>query len=249
MWDGSLGSCGGWSTPTGWISYRSIYPTVWPRTFRKRSVPTCETTSSAGAGLRTDSGLIAFGAGNVGKLDPAASESERMTTVLDLTIWRQAGIPDEARDQLTLDLIAHIPWEDIVYFRTCGRLTALKDLHVRMPDLEALDLRSVPLYPTLSVLDSQDGSQAQERFPPSLQHLFLEELILNGYDWVHLIAFLFRRASSGNGLDSFRNGGPCHMCAPVGQRICGMVRRLKIEDGCRESWCPFGSCLRETYWW
>ena len=189
-------------------------------------------------------GLIAFGAGDVGELHPSTSKSGRMTTFFHLTIWGQVLFPDDVRNQLTLDLIGHIPREEIAYFRTCERLAAIKDLRVRMSNLKAMDLGVIPLYPTFSVLDSQGGSQVEERIPPSLQLLFLGELILNGYDLIHLIAFLHRRASSGNALDSLRIEGPCHMCLEVSLRVRSMVRRLKIDEGCLDSWCPFGRCLQ-----
>jgi len=202
-----------------------------------------ESPNGLGISLSTY-GIIVLGAGDVGKLHPSTSQSERMTTFLHLTIWGQAAFPDDVRNQLTLDLIAHIPREEITYFRTYERLATIKDLRVRMPNLKGMDFEGIPLYPTFSMLDPQDGSQAEERIPPSLQHLFLKALLLNGYDWVHLIAFLFRRASSGNPLDSLRIDGPCHMCVGVSRRVREMVRRLEIDEKCWDSWCPFGRCLK-----
>ena len=200
--------------------------------------------SPNGLGISLSSyGLIAFGVGDVGELHPSTSSSERMATFFHLTIWRQLAFPDEVRDQLTLDLIAHIPQEEIAYFHTHQRLAAIKDLRVRMPNLKALDFERIPLYPTFSALESQGGSRAEESIPPSLQDLFLGELILSGHDWIHLFAFLSRRGSAGNWLDSLRIDGPCHMCVEVSQRIRSMVRRFKIDEECVYSWCPFGSCL------
>jgi len=188
-------------------------------------------------------GFITFGAGDVGELHPSTSRLERMATFFFLSIWGHVAYPDDVRDQLTLDLITHVPREEIVYLRTGERLAAITDLPVRMPNLKAMDLEAIPLYPTFPVLVSQDGAQVEERFPPSLQHLFLRELLLNGFDWIYLIGFLYRRASSGNPLDSLRIDGPCHMCLEVSRRVRGMVRRLEIDDGCLDSWCPFGHCL------
>ena len=188
--------------------------------------------------------FISFGAGDVGELHPSTSRSERMAAFLYLNICHQQPLPDDVRDQLALDLIAYIPREEIAYFRTRERLAAVKDLPVRMPNLKALDFQAIPLYPTFSVvLDSPDGSQVEEVIPSTVKHLFLGNLILNGYDWVHLIAFLTRRVSAGNWLGSLRIDGPCHMCEEVSAGVRGVVGRLEIEDGCLESWCPYGSCL------
>jgi len=187
-------------------------------------------------------GLITFHVGDVGEFHPSTSESARMVSFLSITFGLDQALPGDVQERGTLDLIAHIPREEIVYFRAGGTLAAVEDLRVQMPNLKALDLFMVPLYAAFQTPE-QDGSHVHEKFPPSLQHLFLERLIVNGYDWVPLIVFLTRRASSGNQLDSLLIGGPCHMCSRMAEGVRGIVRRFHIGKGCLESWCPFGRCL------
>ena len=187
-------------------------------------------------------GFIVFHVGDVGGLHPSTPRPERMVPFLRILVALDQMHPPQVWENLTLDLIAHTPREEIVYFRAGRTLAAIEDLRVQMPNLTALDLFMVPASSALSVPVSQDGSHVEERSPPSLQHLFLEHLV-DSFDWVPLIGFLARRASSGNQLDSLRIDGPCHMCLRVTQRVGDMVRRFEIDDGCLYSWCPIGTCL------
>ena len=170
-------------------------------------------------------GLLAFHVGDPGDFHPSTSDSARMASFLSITFGLGQAVPGDALERGTLELITHTPRKEIVYFRACGTLTAVADLRVQMPNLKALDLFMVPLSVIFEIPD-QDGSYAQERFPPSLQHLFLERLIVNGYDWVPLIVFLSSRASSGNKLDSILIGGPCHMCS----RVADGIRDIQCSD-------------------
>ena len=200
--------------------------------------------SRNGLGLFTSSSnCIVFNVGDPGRIRPMVLEAARMASFVTITI-RLNQAPGNVRllQKLTLDLIAYTPREKITYFRTCGSLEALEDLGVQMPNLKTLDLIRVPLSAAFP-MPGQGVSQAHERFPPSLQQLFLERMNLNAYGWLPLTTFLSHRASSGNKLSSLLIDGPCHMCFRVSQGIRGVVRELKVDDGCLKSWCPTGDCL------
>jgi hypothetical protein len=204
----------------------------------------CRGRSRDGLGLSLSSlgSLIVFHVGNVGGLR-STSERERMVSFMEFTIGLDP-VPGDVQEKVTLDLIAHIPREDVIYFRACGSLTVVEDLRAQLPNLKVLDLHMVRLYAAFSTPISEDGSHVQERFPPSLQHIYLGRLIVNGYDWIPLVAFLARRASVGNQLDSLIIDGPCHMCSTTAEGIRRIVRtQFWVNKGCLESWCPFGSCL------
>ena len=204
----------------------------------------CRGRPRNGLGLVLSSGrYITFNVGDAGRPDPSNSAFSRMSLFMWVTVGMDRALSDDALDKLTLDLIAHTPREEIVYFRTCGSLEAVKDLDAQMPNLKALDLFRVPLsavFPTLS----QDGSRVHKRFPPSLQHLLIRRPNLTTNGWNPLITFLSHRSSSGNQLDSLLISGPCHMCSRVTQRVMDVVQKFEIDDECLESWCPFGNCLR-----
>ena len=205
---------------------------------RRRS----RTSNGLGLSISCPGSIVIFHAGGVTELHPSTPQSERMVSFVQITIGFNQILPVE-REKVTLDLIAHTPREEIAYFRACQTLAAVEDLRVQMPNLKALDLYMVPLCTAFLEPDFRAGSHVQENFPPSLQHLFLERLVMNGYDWIPLTAFLFRRASSGNQLDSLRVDGLCHMCSELAEKIGGMVQRFKIDQRCLVSWCPFGTCL------
>lgn len=199
--------------------------------------------SRDGLGLSLSSlgSLIVFHVGNVGALH-STSQRDRMVSFMEFTIGLDP-VPGDVQEKVTLDLLAYTPREEVVYFQACGSLTVVEDLRVQLPNLKVLDLLIVRLYAAFSTPISEDGSHVQERFPPSLQHIYLGRLIVNGYDWIPLVAFLARRASVGNQLDSLIIDGPCHMCSTTTEGIRRIVRtQFWVNKGCLESWCPFGSC-------
>ena len=157
--------------------------------------------SRDGLGLSLSSlgSLIVFHVGNVGGLH-STSERERMVSFMEFTIGLDP-VPGDVQEKVTLDLIAHTPRVDVVYFQACGSLTVVDDLRAQLPNLKVPDLHMVRLYAVFSTPISEDGSHVQERFPP-LQHIYLGRPIVNGYDWIPLVTFLARRASVGNQLDS-----------------------------------------------
>lgn len=168
--------------------------------------------SRRGLGLSLScGGYITFIVGNASRMNPSTSISSRMVPFMSITVGFDQAVPEDVLEKLTLDLIAHTPREEIVYFRTSENLEAVKDLGAQMPNLKALDLLKVPLSAVFPMLD-QNGPRADEMSPPSLQQLFLG-LLVKSYDWVPLIDFLIHHASSGNQLDSLRIDGPCHMCS------------------------------------
>lgn len=178
----------------------------------------------------------------VGDADGFYPSTLRTASFTSIYLQLDEALPKDAPDKLTLDLIAHMPREEIVHFQTCGSLEVVKDLRVQMPALKTLDLLMVPLY-TVFPTQNQDASHVHERFPPSLKHLFLERLQLGAYGWLPLLVFLSNRAASGNRLDSVRIDGLCHMCSKLGRGIRSMVREFEITGECAESCCPFDACM------
>ena len=199
--------------------------------------------SRNGLGLcLSSSTYITFSVGDVHKFHPSTSLPPQMDSFVSTTVGLNQALPDNVLGKLALDLIAHTPREEVVYFRTCSSLEAVKDLRGLLPNLKALDLYRVPLSAVFPTLDP-DGYRALQIFPPSLKFLCLHRPHLNAYNWAPLITFLSHRASSDNQLDTLLIGGPCHMCSLVSLRVRKMVREFKIDDECLESWCPLGSCL------
>ena len=202
----------------------------------------CRGMSRDGLGVCLSSySSITLNIGDVSRLDSSASILSRMISFVSISVWLDQALPKDALEKLSLDFITYTPREEIVHFRSCGNLEALKDLGARMPNLKALDLLRVSLSAVFQA-PGQGRPYVDEMFPPSLQHLFLGQLVSNGWEWPLFIAFLSRRESSGNRLDSLRIEGPCHMCWRVSEEVRDAVRRFNIDDECLESWCPFDRC-------
>ena len=200
--------------------------------------------SPNGLGLSlTTSSYITLNVGDAVRLQHSTSVLSQMNSFASITIGVDGALPEDALDRLTLDLISHTPREEIAYFRACGSVEAAKDLRVQMPNLKTLGLYGVPLSAVFP-MPEQDGFRVHERFPSSLQYLFLERPHLGIYNWIPLITFLSHRSSSGNQLNSLLINGPCHVCFRVTRRIRDIVGKLKVGDECQESWCPFSSNCR-----
>ena len=84
-------------------------------------------------------GYTTFTVGNAGRMDLSTSISSRMAPFMSITVGFDQAVPEDVLEKLTLDLIAHTPREEIVYFRTSGNLEAVKDLGTQTPNLKALD--------------------------------------------------------------------------------------------------------------
>jgi len=124
-----------------------------------------------------------------------------------------------------LDLIAHTPRDEIVYLHTRGEPVTTKDISAQMPNLRALRSTVIPL-PAASPEPNLDGD---EKILPSLQHIFLEELVIDSGDWSPLMTFLAHRASSGNRLGSLTIDNSPYVCLEVQEGIRRMVQELRIQ--------------------
>ena len=128
--------------------------------------------------------------GDVGGLCPSTPVSERMVPFVAITIDSVQTPPDDSRERIILDLIAHTPQDEIVYLRTYGNPTVMGSIYTRLPNLRALYAGTIPLsavFPKRSIRDNG--------ILPFLQHIFLERVVSDGGDWTPLTTFLSRRAS------------------------------------------------------
>ena len=201
-------------------------------------------TPRKGLGLFISSGTlgsVVFTLGVPQEFSPSPSIEARMYAFVSINVELDQA-QQSLLEGLTLDLIAHIPRDDVVYFRTCGNLAVVKNLRVQLPNLQTLDLLRLPL-PAIFPRVDRHPSDMQEILPPSLQHIFMKQAFVGSLNWLPLVAYLTRRAASGNRLDSLLIDGPCHVCWSVTVKVKALVREFKIDRQFTRSWCPFGSCL------
>jgi hypothetical protein len=146
-----------------------------------------------------------------------------MDKFVDITIYLDQVLPNT---DATLDLIAHAPREDIVYFRTNGRPVTTQTISTRFPHLRALHYEGTPLS---TAFPGPNPDEHPDVFP-SLQRVNLDRVIVPHGDWGPLITFLARRASSGRRLDILEINGPVSIRAEVMESIKGVVGVFRLTD-------------------
>ena len=122
-----------------------------------------------------------------------------------------------------LDLIAHVPGEDVVYFKTFGNSVTMENIRPRFPNLRALTFGRACLR---TMFPESDVGRDKGTLL-SLQRMSLEGLVDNHGDWSPLVAFLACRVSSGNRLDILEVSRSRPMSREVMKVVRGMVRELK----------------------
>ncbi|KAF9653350.1 hypothetical protein BDM02DRAFT_3182879 [Thelephora ganbajun] len=171
-------------------------------------------------------GFIAFHVGDVGGIDFSAPAPGEMNKFVVIRIELNQMLPKDRVGEAILNLITHVPREEIVYFRAHGESIAMEDTLAHLPHLRALHLVGTSLSaafprPTLD----NDG-----KIFPSLQHITLDKVIVGGADWSLLMIFLTRRASSGSKLDTLEITGSYVMHPRVEKSIKRMVRKFRAPE-------------------
>ena len=164
---------------------------------------------------------------------PALHVADVGETDLSTLVWGQTPLfvmiamefdqaPQGLSEKWFLDLIPHIPRDEVVYFHSLADPAAIEDAFAQFPNLRALHSNYVPL----SDVFPESNLDGNKRFPPSLQHVILELPDVDEVDWSPLTAFLASRASSGNRLDSLTVVGS-HMSPRVEGHVRNMVREFR----------------------
>ena len=103
-------------------------------------------------------------------------------------------LPDQAIPQdVTLDLIAHIPLDELVDFRSEREGVYMGSVYARFPNLRTLRFDGTPLATIFPKLNPG----GDEGIFLSLQRIFLHQLVVDDGDWSPLTTFLSHRISTG----------------------------------------------------
>ena len=156
-----------------------------------------------------------------------------------LNLHMQLGRPGGLLEKGLLDLVAHTPLEDIVRFESSCGFATVENICAQFPNLRALrlGLLMIPL-PTMSPESTMDGD---EEVLPSLQHIEFRGRPYRD-DWSPLMAFLTRRASSGDRLRSLTIS-ESHVCPEVRERIRSIVQGFCHIRPMGQ--CSFGTCSEQ----
>ena len=178
--------------------------------------------------------VIGYNVSDVDTLDPS-KPSNQMPCFLFVYLSLDEMIPDDLLERAIMDSLAHIPQEEVVYFCAFKEPLAMEAMSAHFPNIKVLRLeRSL-----LSVLSNLSGDR--EIFP-SLQHIYLDYVVVDDDDWSPLTTFLARLTSSGNQLDTLEIFYSPHMCVEVVEKIRKVVRHFRTEPPNKKIWCPFDTC-------
>ena len=168
---------------------------------------------------------IAFSAGDAGGIDFSAPTQSQMRTFVVVTMLLEGFSRDE-QEKAALGLIACVPREQVVYFKTQTNPAGAEDMYAQFPNVRALSFDNVPL----SAAFPNPNLAGDGRIFSSLEHVLLERVVMDyDGDWTPLVTFLACLMSSGNRLDTLVVADSPLMFPEVVMSIRGLVRDLKIN--------------------
>jgi hypothetical protein len=127
--------------------------------------------------------------------------------------------PPDALSDLCIDIIASIPLDRVLGFRTNLPSHRMEGLLTAMPNMNALDLFDVELSKGF-LQPNPDGPHANAKLLPSLQELHLDVTQNDG--WGHLTTYLSHQ-TSGNQAISLGVSGRSPMSSAVAEEITRLV--------------------------
>ena len=149
----------------------------------------------------------------------------QMDTFMTMFVRLNEALHGNAREMAILDLITHVPGEEIAHLQMLGDPVTTRNMYSQFPNLRALSFAGAPLR----YMFSEPDLGRDRKILPSLQHISLHEFGVGHGDWSPLINFLACRVSSGNRLGTLEISGSPHMRPEVMEAVRGMVRELKFQ--------------------
>jgi hypothetical protein len=137
---------------------------------------------------------IEFRVGDVYGMNFSAPGPAQMEMFVEIVVKLDPVPPMDLLKEVTLNLVAHTPREEIIYFRATNNPVFIADLSVQLPHIRALHFNRTLLH--LAFPKPTPGMD-RELFP-SVRHFTLDRVFARLDDWSPLTTFLSRRASSGS---------------------------------------------------
>ena len=135
---------------------------------------------------------------------PSHDDFSMVAWFMMVDIVMSGALKKEEAEQTGLDLITHIPREQVIGLRTALPILRSKELCVEMRDLTYLHLIEVDLSTWFAESDIH-GPHAFEGLLPSLDRILIIWSTLSGDDgWSPFTNFLSRRAEARNRISSLR---------------------------------------------
>ena len=178
--------------------------------------------SQTGLGLSLEpsiGGSHTFHVGDMDTIDFFTPVQPRMNMSMTITMDLSQALPGCSLEGAIVQLIAHVPREEVIYFQTCYDTVAMEDVYALLPNLRGLHFDRMFLPLAFPELDLGGGGEIL----PSLQFVFLDQVVVDDADWRPLTTFLDRRASSGNQLHTLVIAGG----SPPWQELERVIRVYK----------------------
>ena len=105
-------------------------------------------------------------------------------------------LPPEVLEQLFINLVTLIPREHVVHVNADLHMKLPEELFFMMPNIEKLYMVGAELS-TGFLQPNPDGPHANMKLLPSLESLHLEDAILKGGGWSHLVTYLTHQGLDG----------------------------------------------------
>jgi hypothetical protein len=141
------------------------------------------------------------------------------------------------KEKLYTDILAFLPRERVVYFKTDLRMGVVEELLIAMDNVESLHLIS-PVVSEGFMLPNPNGPNAHKKLLPSLQRLYLEQARTSDCNWDPLIAYLAHQTSGNQAISLNVSGDVLHICSGLVKQIDDLVEEFVYIPG-PESGCPF----------
>jgi len=139
------------------------------------------------------------------------------------------------RKKLRADVLALLPLESIVNFKT--ELMVTEEVIVTMPNLETLHLVDIEVSDGF-LLPKPDGPNAHKKLLPSLQRLYLEDVMMEDRGWGPLVTYLTHQTSGDQTVSLNVFGDGVHVCWDVVEQIEDLVEEfIYLPDPNQD--CPF----------
>ena len=178
---------------------------------------------------------ICHNIGDVDVLDPSTPVWSRVAWFGSVEICLNETPPKDLVEREILDFLSYLPEDEVTYLHAFKEPVATAAISARFPNIRALRFVETALHAIL------DRGGDREIFP-SLQHVFLDRVVVDDCNWSPFTSSLAHRASSGNRLDTLEIVCSSHMCTGVVEDIRNVVRHLLIHYLDMQPPCPFNKC-------
>jgi len=149
-------------------------------------------------------------------------------------------LPLQTVDRLCIDFVAYTPRDRVVHFGGDLSMEAIRVLAPTMPEIKELHLAGAILA-TRFLQPDPDGPLASAKLFPSLQHIHLEDIILDDDDWSPLLPYLVHQTSHSQVVSLKLSGERVHICKDMVRDIKGLVDEFILDLPLDEE-CPFDYC-------